>query len=356
MKYCIVLGTRPEIIKQSSIIRFLNKEKKDFFIIHSNQHYSENLDKVFFNELELTEPKYNLNIGSASHGKQTGKMLEMIEEVLIKETPDIVLVQGDTNTVLAGALAASKLKIKVGHIEAGLRSYDRTMPEEINRIVTDHISDYLFAPTEKSKNILLSEGINEKKVIVTGNTIVDAVLQNIKIAEKNSTLFKKFDLREKSYLLLTAHRAENTDSKAKLNGILQGASKLSENIKMPTIYPIHPRTKKMIEQHKIIIPKNIILIDPIGFLDFLFLQKHAKLILTDSGGKQEESCILQVPCVTLRENTERPETIEAGGNVLAGTNPEIIQKCAMQILTQKNDWINPFGKGDTGEIIINSII
>ena len=353
MKISIILGTRPEIIKMSPIIRYCQEKKLDYFTIHTGQHYSINMDKIFFKELDLPKPKYNLDIGSGSHGKQTGLMLEKIEKILQEEKPDVVLVQGDTNSVLAGALAAAKLHIKVGHVEAGLRSYDRQMPEEINRILTDHISDFLFVPTKRAKEIALQEGIDQKKVFVTGNTIVDAVYQNLTIAEKKSKIMDKLDLKKKGYILITAHRQENVDVKVKLKNILESFKKVHKETKMKLIYPIHPRTRKMIAKFDLKVPKYVDLIEPIGFLDFLVVEANAKAILTDSGGVQEESCILKVPCVTLRENTERPETIEVGGNLLAGTNPIKILKCLKLVLKKQKQWKNPFGDGKAAEKIVN---
>ena len=332
MRYSIILGTRPEIIKLSGIIRYLTSTNQDFFIIHTNQHYSENLDAIFFRELGLLKPKYNLGIGSGSHGVQTGKMLAQIEEVLIKEEPDVVIVQGDTNTVLAGALSSAKLNIPVAHVEAGLRSNDRTMPD-----------------------ILLGEGIPSDKIVVTGNTIVDAVFQNLKIAEEKSDVLSKLNLEPNNYILLTAHRAENTDKMERLEGLLEGASNVGKHVLKTVLYPIHPRTKKMIENFKINIPENIALVDPVGFLDFLLLQKNAHLILTDSGGVQEESCILRVPCVTLRDNTERPETVEVGGNILAGINSATILEKSQEILTKERNWSNPFGDGNSSKYIIDHL-
>jgi len=352
MKITIILGTRPEIIKISPIIRECQKRHLNFFVLHTNQHYSENLDRVFFKELELPQPKYNLNIGSGMHGEQTGKMLIGIEKVLIKEKPNIVLVEGDTNTVLAGALAAAKLHIKVAHIEAGLRSYFREMPEEINRVLADHCSDLLFAPTIKSKEILLGEGIPKNKVYVVGNTIVDAVYQNLKLAREKSKILEKLNLQKEKYFVLTTHREENVDKKERFQGILQGLDLIYKKFNFPIIYPIHPRAKKMIEKFKLNIPKGVKLIEPLGYLDFLQLEANSKLILTDSGGVQEESCILKVPCVTLRDNTERPETLEVGSNILAGTNPQKILNSASRMANKKRNWKNPFGSGRAGEKII----
>lgn len=355
MGIAIILGTRPEIIKMSPIIRKCRELELDYFIIHTGQHYSYNMDKLLFEQLELPKPKYNLEVGSGTHGEQTGKMLTGIEKILLEENPDIVLVEGDTDTVLAGALAAHKLQIKIGHVEAGLRSYDRRMPEEINRILTDHCSDLLFPPTEKSKETLLKEGFDEKIIFMTGNTIVDAVYQNLELANKKVDILKDLNLKQNNYLLITAHREENVDVKENLDRILKGVELLSEEIKLPVIYPIHPRTRKRIQEFNLSIPERIKLIEPIGFLEFLQLEANAKLILTDSGAVQEEACILKIPCVTLRDNTERPETIDVGGNILTGTNPEKILECSKIMLNKERNWENPLGDGKAGERILRII-
>lgn len=355
MKIAIILGTRPEIIKMSSIIRECQKRRLQYFIIHTNQHYSFNLDRIFFKELNLPLPKYNLNVGSGTHGAQTGKMLIKIEGVLLKEKPDIVLVEGDTNTVLAGALAAVKLHIKVGHIEAGLRSYFEEMPEEINRVLVDHCSNLLFAPTKIAKDILIKEGISKEKIFITGNTIVDAALENLKVAQKKSKILKKLKINKNQYFLVTLHRQENVDNKERLKNILKGLESVSKNLKFPIIYPIHPRTLKMIKIFKVKIPQNIKIIEPVGFLDFLKLEANALLVLTDSGGIQEETCILKIPCVTLRDNTERPETLKVKSNILAGSDPKNILKCVKIMLGRKRNWQNPFGNGKVAVKIINII-
>ena len=356
MKIAIILGTRPEIIKMSPIIRECEKQGLAYFILHTGQHYSYKLDKIFFEDLELPAAKYNLDVGSGSHAEETGKMLIGIEKVLKEEKLDVVLVEGDTNTVLAGALAASKLHIKVGHVEAGLRSYDRTMPEEINRVLADHVSDYLFAPTEKAKENLLREGIEENKIFVTGNTIVDAVYQNLEIARRKVNVLNKLNLRPNEYFLITAHRQENVDVKGRLKGILEGLELVYHKFNLPIIYPIHPRTMKRLKGFGLEVPKGIELIEPLGFLEFLQLEANAKLVLTDSGGVQEETCILKVPCVTLRGNTERPETLEVGSNVLAGVNQEKILEGVSVMLNAKRDWKNPFGDGKAGNIITKILI
>ena len=355
MMISIILGTRPEIIKMSPVIRELENQGLDYFILHTGQHYSYNLDKIFFNELELPEAKYNLDAGSGMHAEETGKMLIGIEKVLKEEKPDVVLVEGDTNTVLAGALAASKLHIKVGHVEAGLRSYDRSMPEEINRVLADHVSDYLFAPTEKAKENLLREGIEEDKIFVTGNTIVDAVYQNLEIARRKVNILNKLNLSHEKYFLVTAHRQENVDVKERLKGILDGLERIYDKFNLPIIYPIHPRTMKRIEEFGLENPGGVRLSKPLGFLEFLQLEANAKLVLTDSGGVQEETCILKVPCVTLRDNTERRETLEVGSNVLAGVNQEKILEGVKIMLDRKRNWKNPFGDGKTGKRILEII-
>jgi UDP-N-acetylglucosamine 2-epimerase (non-hydrolysing) len=351
MKISIILGTRPEIVKFSPMIRDFIRLGLNYFILHTGQHYSYNMDKVFFEQLNLPNAKYNLDVGSGNHGQQTGKMLAGIEEVLIKESPDVVLVQGDTNTVLAGALAAAKLGIKVGHVEAGLRSYDRNMPEEINRVLADHASDYLFAPTPKSREILLSEGIDENKVFLVGNTVVDALCQNLEIAQSKSQIFDTLGVENYKYMLATAHRQENVDDKKKFSGLICGLQKVQREFKIPLIYPIHPRAKKQLDKFKIDYT-GITFIEPLDYLAFLQLESKARLVLTDSGGVQEEACILGVPCVTLRDNTERPETVEVGSNILVGTDPDKILEASKINLEHKKNWTNPFGDGTTSEKIM----
>ncbi|MBN2252707.1 MAG: UDP-N-acetylglucosamine 2-epimerase (non-hydrolyzing), partial [Kosmotogaceae bacterium] len=334
------------------VIRELENNKLNYFILHTGQHYSYNLDRVFFEQLRLRNAEYNLEVGSGSHAEQAGKILIGVEKVLETERPDIALVEGDTNSVFAGALAATKLHISVGHVEAGLRSYDRNMPEEINRILTDHCSDYLFAPTEKAKAILLGEGIRNDKIFVTGNTIVDAVYQNLEIARKSSkfdvtpitssTESRALNLEPGNYFLVTLHRQENVDNSVRFASILEGLDRVAVECALPVVYPIHPRSRKTMELFNLK-PKNLGFTEPLDFLSFLKLESNARLVLTDSGGVQEEACILKVPCVTLRDNTERPETIEVGANVLAGASPGKILDCVKMMLGRENNWINPFG-------------
>ena len=295
MKISVVLGTRPEIIKMAPLLKILESKKADFFTLHTGQHYSYQLDAVFFEQLELPRPRYNLETGSGSHAEETGKMLVGIEKILLDEKPDIVLVEGDTNSVLAGALAAVKLGIRVGHVEAGLRSYDRTMPEEINRVIADHIADYLFAPTPKAKETLLAEGIGREKTFVTGNTIVDVVYQYIELARQKIDV-GQFHLKPRKYFLVTLHRQENTDDRVRFTSILKGLSEVATFFRLPVVYPIHPRSRKIMDSlgSK---TNNLKIIDPVDFFSFLQLESNARLILTDSGGVQEEACILRVPCI-----------------------------------------------------------
>ena len=351
MKFCILIGTRPEIIKMSPIIRQCERRGLDYFIVHTGQHYSYEMDKIFFDELHLPRPSYNLDVGSGSQAHQTGDMMAGIEDILKAQTPDVTYVQGDTNTVLAGALAASKLHIKVGHVEAGLRSFDRAMPEEINRIVADHVSDLLFAPTETSRSMLLSEGIAKDRIFVTGNTVVDAVRENLRIADSSSVL-DGLGLSPGSYLISTVHRQENVDDPARLADILAGVGLASEALGLPVIMPMHPRTKKMTKEHHVPVPGCIKVVEPLGFMDFLKAEASAALMLTDSGGVQEECCILGVPCVTLRDNTERPETIQVGANMLAGHEAGRIRESAVTMAGKDRKWKNPFGDGDSGSRIL----
>ena len=353
MKIAIVLGTRPEIIKMAPIVRECQRRQLDHFVLHTGQHYSYSMDRIFFEDLELGGADYNLEVGSGTHGVQTGRILEGTEKVFMDEQPDIVLVQGDTNTVMAASLAATKLGIKVGHVEAGLRSFDRTMPEEINRVIADHISDYLFAPTEASRQYLADEGINDG-VFVTGNTIVDAVFQAKDIAARRSNILDELGLSSKHYVLATAHRAENVDDRARLAGMLEGMCRAGEDLGLEVLFPMHPRTRGRVREFSLSL-EGIRVIEPVGFLDFLQLESNAGLMLTDSGGVQEEACILGVPCVTLRDNTERPETIEAGANMLAGAEPQRIRSSAKNMIGRQG-WENPFGDGTASKQILDIIV
>jgi len=343
-KIAFVLGTRPEIIKLYSCIKYCEDMKIDYLVINTDQHYDKNMRDIFFEELGLKSPKYNLGIGSGSHAQMLASMLVPIEKVLLDEKPSVVVVQGDTNTVLAGCLVATKIGVKVAHIEAGLRSYDRTMPEEYNRILTDHASDYLFVPASRQKAILLSEGIDNKKIFTTGNTIVDAV---IAISGKDKPL--KYD---KKFMLLTSHRPSNTDDIKNLDSILSAAQSICEKENMIAIFPVHPRLNSKLEHIKSF--NNIRAIEPLGYSDLLNHIKKAEVVMTDSGGIQEESCILQKKCIILRTNTERPETVDVGGAVLLDdvSKTDILKKYEL-LKSKEVIWTNPFGDGKAAERIIN---
>jgi UDP-N-acetylglucosamine 2-epimerase (non-hydrolysing) len=319
-------------------------------IIHTGQHYDYEMNKVFFDELKIPEPDYHLGVGSGSHGEQTGEMLKRTEEVLMNEEPDLVFVFGDTNSTLAGALAASKLHIKVGHIEAGLRSYDKSMPEEINRVLTDHCSDILFCPTETSVENLEREGVTNG-VYLTGDVMVDALKGNIEIAEKKARILNELDLKPKEYYLATVHRAENTDDFNKLKSIVDAFCAV-ENL----VFPCHPRTEKYLKDYGLWdgLAENVRVIKPVGYLDMLVLEKNAKKILTDSGGVQKEAYIFEVPCITLRNTTEWTETVEDGWNVLVDANKEKIVRMSDEF-EPKGKQRNVFGEGDASEKIAKII-
>jgi UDP-N-acetylglucosamine 2-epimerase (non-hydrolysing) len=350
--FAFIVGTRPEIIKMAPIIRECEKQGITGLTIHTGQHYSYEMDKVFFEELNLCDPDYSLGVGSGTDAEQIGKILVGVENVLMNEQPDVVLVEGDTNSVFAGAYAATKLQIEVGHVEAGLRSFDRFMPEEINRILTDHISDFLFAPTAEAKENLLADGVPANKITITGNTIVDAVHQNLQLAQKRESVFSELSIEKNNYFLTTTHRKENVDNKARLHGILKGLTELHYEFDVPIIFPMHPRTRKRVVEFDLALD-GITPISPIGFLEFLLLEANAELVITDSGGVQEEACILGVPCITVRDNTERPETIAVHSNLLVGTKSDQILSGAKAMLQTPHKWSNPFGTGDAGERIVS---
>lgn len=321
MKIISVIGVRPQFIKLAPLSRELRKSHHEI-IVHTGQHYDYDMDKIFFNDLEIPQPDYHMGVGSGTHGFQTGEMLRRIEDVLIQEKPDLVLVYGDTNSTLAGALSAAKLQIKIGHIEAGLRSFDKSMPEEINRVLTDNCADLLFCPTPTAVGNLNKEGITSG-VHLTGDVMVDTLLHSREIAEQSGIL-DRLNLESKNYLVVTIHRASNTDDKYNLENIVDALCELDETV----IFPLHPRTKQYLSQYGLYdrLKEKVRLTEPLGYPDFLNLLGHAKKLLTDSGGIQKEAYILKVPCITLRENTEWIETVEEGWNVVAGVDKETIVK------------------------------
>ena len=346
-KVLTVVGGRPQFIKVAPTSKAIRRKFKEV-LVHTGQHYDPNLSNVFFKELNIPKPDYNLGVGSGSHGEQTGKILIELEKVLIKEKPNLVLVFGDMNSTLAGALAASKLHIKVAHVEAGIRSYNREMAEEINRLATDQISDLLFCPTKSAVVNLKKEGIF-KGVFNTGNVMYDAALANRKKAESKNNILKKMGLEKNSYLYATVHRAENTDDRRNLASIFEAFAQSGETV----ILPIHPRTKAAIEKHNLDLTgyPNIRLIDPVGYLENIALIINAKKVLTDSGGVQEEAYFFEVPCITLRSDTERIETVQDGWNVLVGANKNKIL-AAIKNFRPKRKQSHPYGNGHAAEKIV----
>lgn len=354
IRVAVILGTRPEIIKLSPVLRLLKARNISHFVIHTGQHYSPEMEAVFFRDLNLDQPKHNLHLGNLTADQQVEAMTERVARVLVQEQPTMVLVQGDTNTVLAGAMAAKSLNITIGHVEAGLRSGDTRMREEYNRIETDKMADLLFAPTETAALNPVREGIDKTKVHVTGNTIVDAVIHSSTIAQERSMVLAQLKLEPKRYILCTIHRAETTDDQTVLSNVLEGLRRAAEEHNLGIVFPIHPRTKKMIEAFGLS-TEGLMIIEPANYLDFLSLMANARLVVTDSGGLQEEACILKVPCVTVRDNTERPETVIGGMNIVAGVQRETILGAIRVALSQPITWQNPFGDGRAAEKILNII-
>ncbi len=349
MKIISIVGARPNFIKLAPLSREIRKSFEEV-IVHTGQHYNYEMNKIFFQELGIHEPDYHLGVGSGTHGHQTGEMIKRIEDVLIKEEPDMVLDFGDTNTTLAGAIAAVKLHIKVAHVEAGLRSYDKKMPEEVNRVLVDHCSAMLFCPTETAVENLRREGI-VAGVYLTGDVMVDSLEYSMKIAEKKSRILNDLGLKPKEYYLATVHRAENTDNSEKLERIVEALSEAGS-----VVFPCHPRTEKLLNQFGLWgeLQENVKIIRPIGYFDMLMLEKNAKKILTDSGGVQKEAYILGVPGITLRENTEWVETVTDGWNVLVGTRKDEIIRAIREFEPEKGQR-DVFGRGDASRNIASII-
>lgn len=357
MKYCFILWTRPEIIKLYSCIKYCENNNLEYFLIHTNQHYSENMDKVFFDQLNLSPPKYNLDINGGTHAHMTWKMMIAIEDILTTERPDIVFVQWDTNTVLAGALTASKMWLKVAHIEAWLRSGDRSMPEEINRILTDHVSDFLFPPTKKQTHTLLKESIADNKIKAVWNTITDITYSVSKEVEvKEEMILKTYHLENNDYILFTSHRPSNVDYKEPLLSLLTWIKEIQKLSGKKILFPIHPRTRANIEKFGMEdLIKDFVVIDPVWFHENIIFEKNAFMIATDSWWIQEEACILEKKTLVLRENTERPETLEVWGALLVGNKKEKIIEWFHDLKNKNIDWYNPFWDWKTADYIFQFI-
>lgn len=379
-KIVSVVGARPNFMKIAPIIEQLKIKNKNLkaelkhVLVHTGQHYDEEMSKSFFEDLNLPKPDINLGVGSASHAVQTAKIMIEFEKVCLRERPDLIIVVGDVNSTIACALVASKLGIKIAHIEAGLRSFDRAMPEEINRVLTDAISDYLFTTCEDANENLRKEGIPEEKIYFVGNVMIDTLLRYKERAKKSNILEKlglNKDLQVRSYALLTLHRPSNVDNRETFINILKALKNVSK--KIPIIFPAHPRTQRQIKSFGlekyfnfvniesnscVNIENSINLLDPLSYLDFLNLMANAKFVLTDSGGIQEETTILNIPCLTLRENTERPVTLKEGTNTIVGSNPEKIISKSMDILNGKKKIgrIPKLWDGKAAERIINILI
>jgi len=354
MKIASIVGARPQFIKASSVSKALRQSKHQEFMIHTGQHYDYEMSRVFFNEMELPEPDLNLEVGSGSHGKQTGEMLIQIEKILMAEKPDCVLVYGDTNSTLAGALAAAKLHIPVAHVEAGLRSFNRKMPEEHNRVLTDHMSDFLFCPTKTSVNNLKNEGIT-REVHLVGDVMYDSILHHIKLAENKSDVLDRLKLEPKCYALATVHRAENTDDPDRLKNIIETLELINQETKV--IFPAHPRTQKYLKNSELKFQHlTLKFIDPVSYLDMLLLEKNANMILTDSGGLQKEAYWFNIPCITLRDETEWVELVEYGVNTVVGNDRESIYQ-AYQKMTGKTFGSIPelFGNGKASIKIVEKL-
>jgi len=352
----IIVGTRPEIIKMAPVIRALEETRVPYVFVHCGQHYDHNMSQQFIEELELPKPEYGFRVRAYSPGFQTGRIMTLVEGVIKRTKPRLVLVEGDANGVLASALAAVKLNVPVGHVEAGLRSFDLRMPEEHNRRLVDHVSTYMFAPTENARKNLEREGV-WGKIYVTGNTVIDAVIQHLPIAERKSRILDK--IRFKKFALVTAHRAENVDDPAVLKSFVEAFVEAP----LPIVYPLHPRTQKRLYQQKLwkrlFSSENVQILPPIGYFDFLVLMKYCVMMLTDSGGLQEEATAppIRKPVLVIRLSTERPEAVEAGFARVVGVEKEKILATIEQTLNERGELpqVSPYGDGEAGKRIIKIV-
>lgn len=353
LKITTIIGARPQFIKAAAVSRAFSQKGLEEKILHTGQHHDANMSDIFFSELEIPKPHFHLGISGGSHGEMTGKMLVEIEKVFLRDKPDIVLVYGDTNSTLAGALAASKLHIPVAHVEAGLRSFNKRMPEEINRILTDNVSQFLFTPTETADNNLKKEGFQSNQIFRVGDVMFDAATYFGEKAEKKSNILSTLNLKPKEFILATIHRAENTDDEQRLKNIFKAFSELSS--KYTIVLPIHPRTRKLFEKNadfNFLKKDQFKIIDPVGYLDMVKLEKNASLIATDSGGVQKEAFFYEVPCVTLRDQTEWTELIDLGWNrLVTPTDSTKIVQCILEALKCKGRKASPYGNGQSSELI-----
>lgn len=360
MKIISIVGARPNFVKIAPLAKELKKYKNiEHIIIHTGQHYDYEMSKQFFEDLYIPTPQINLEVGSGLHGEQTAKVIEKLEKIFIEIKPDLVLVVGDVNSTMAASIAASKLSIKVAHIEAGLRSYDRTMPEEINRIITDHLANYLFTTFESANKILEKEGIDSENIHFVGNVMIDSLIMNMDKIDK-SNILKELSLNPKDYVVVTLHRPKNVDSEETLRSLLDILNEIQKQVKL--VFPIHPRTITNIEKFNLKplldSMKNIQILKPMSYTNFLCLVKNAKFVLTDSGGIQEETTYLNVPCITVRENTERPETIFFGTNFLTGNDKDKILSVVYDIIhgKVKKGLVPPKWDGKASERIIKVLL
>lgn len=351
-----ILGTRPEIIKMAPVVKALDDLDHEHVLVHSGQHYDLLMDRIFFQDMKLRDPDLKFELKDQPPHLQVASTMRHVAAAT--KDADLVIVHGDTNTTVAGALLANKQGRALAHVEAGIRSFDKTMPEEVNRIIADQLSNLLFSPTEIARENLRRENVTQG-VHVVGNSVIDALTQNIAIAEKRSEILSTLGLPPRGYLLLTFHRAENVDDKAHLGRALEAFDAAARTASLPIVFPIHPRTVKRLKEFglekRAASMTKLRRIEPTGYLDMLLLEKNAALVMTDSGGLQEESCFFHVPCVTLRENTERPETLEIGANVLAGTDPTRVAEAVRKQLDAPRAWPNPYGDGTTGRRIADVV-
>lgn len=351
MRVLTVIGARPQFIKAAAVSRALLRHRPDVreILVHTGQHYDANMSKVFFDELDIPRPEHNLGIGGGTHGQNTGRMMEKLEQLVMLERPDWVLVYGDTDSTLAGALVAAKLHVPVAHVEAGLRSYNRRMPEEINRVVTDHLSDRLFAPTVGARDNLLREGVAATHIEVVGDVMYDTTLF-YKARARAPAWAVDSTLATDGFALCTIHRAENTDRRDNLEGILGGIAAAP----LPVVLPIHPRTRKKMEEAGFRWPSNVLAVDPVGYLEMVWLEMHCRFVLTDSGGVQKEAYFHQKPCITLREETEWTELVDSGWNRLAGSNTERIARCIAATVKPRHAPML-YGSGDAAQRVAEAL-